>query len=203
MQPPKLIVLGTHNRKKCFELRRLLEPFGIPLKSLDEIPQAIDVDETGTSFIENARLKATQQAQHLNEWAVGEDSGLCVPALDGAPGIYSARYSGPSATDASNNAKLLQDMAGLEGQQRAAFYISTIALADPTGKILLEADGKCWGRILREQRGEGGFGYDPMFEIVEYHQTFAELGHSVKSVLSHRARALEKFTRSLARLFAS
>ncbi len=198
---PEVMILGTHNRKKCDELHGLLAPLGIDLKSLAEVERPIVVAETGTTFIENARLKATEQAIHLGLWTIGEDSGLCIPALNGAPGIYSARYSGENATDESNNSKLLQEMSSLDDDRRAAYYVCTIALADPTGAIHLEAEGRCWGRILREQRGVGGFGYDPMFEIREYHLTFAELGTTVKSVLSHRARALEKFTRGLKRLF--
>ena len=151
--------------------------------------------------MENARLKATEQAVHLGQWTIGEDSGLCVPALGGAPGVYSARYSDPDASDAKNNAKLLDEMGEFDGAQRAAYYVCTIALSDPTGRICLEAKGRCWGRILRSLRGDGGFGYDPLFEIPEYHLTFAELGSTVKAVLSHRARALEKFTRALKKLF--
>ncbi len=200
MTLPKLMILGTHNRKKCDELRGLLEPLGIELRSLAEIDEPLTVDETGSTFMENARLKASQQAIHLGEWTIGEDSGLCVPALGGAPGIYSARFSDPDATDAKNNAKLLDEMGELDGHQRAAYYVCTIALADPVGRVCLEAEGRCWGRILRSLRGEGGFGYDPMFEIPEYHLTFAELGATVKSVLSHRARALQKFMRGLKKL---
>jgi XTP/dITP diphosphohydrolase len=200
MNLPKRMILGTHNRKKCGELRGLLEPLGIELRSLAEVNNPLTVDETGTTFMQNARLKASEQAIHLGEWTIGEDSGLCVPALGGAPGIYSARYSDPDATDAKNNAKLLDEMGELDGKQRDAYYVCTIALADPSGNVCLEAEGRCWGRILRSLRGEGGFGYDPMFEITEYHLTFAELGTTVKSVLSHRARALEKFIRGLRRL---
>jgi XTP/dITP diphosphohydrolase len=200
MTLPKRMILGTHNRKKCGELRGLLEPLGIELCSLAEVNQPLTVDETGTTFMENARLKATEQALHLGEWTIGEDSGLCVPALGGAPGIYSARYSDPDATDAKNNAKLLDEMGEFDGEQRAAFYVCTIALSDPSGNICVQAEGHCWGRILRALRGAGGFGYDPMFEIPEYHLTFAELGATVKAVLSHRARALEKFIRGLRRL---
>ncbi|MDX1927960.1 MAG: RdgB/HAM1 family non-canonical purine NTP pyrophosphatase [Pirellulaceae bacterium] len=200
MTLPKRMILGTHNRKKCGELRGLLEPLGIELRSLAEVHNPLTVDETGTTFMQNARLKASEQAIHLGEWTIGEDSGLCVPALGGAPGIYSARYSDPEATDAKNNAKLLDEMGELDGKQRDAYYVCTIALSDPSGNVCLEAEGRCWGRILRSLRGEGGFGYDPMFEITEYHLTFAELGTTVKSVLSHRARALEKFIRGLRRL---
>lgn len=204
--PPKAVelkrlILGTHNAKKCGELRGLLAPLGIELLSLSEVDDPLQVEETGATFIDNARLKATQQAQHLSAWTIGEDSGLCVPALSDAPGVYSARYAGANATDADNNAKLLQALSGKTDRQRRAYYVSTIALSDPHGQILLEAEGRCWGRIITEYRGSGGFGYDPLFEIPEYHQTFAELGSTVKSVLSHRARALEKFTRQLRRQF--
>jgi XTP/dITP diphosphohydrolase len=178
----------------------LLEPLGLELRSLADVSGPLTVEETGATFMENARLKAIHQAIHLGEWTIGEDSGLCVPALGGAPGIYSARYSDPNAPDSKNNAKLLDEMGELDGNQRAAYYVCTIALSDPSGLVCLEAEGRCWGRILRSLRGEGGFGYDPLFEIPEYQLTFAELGATVKSVLSHRARALEKFIRGLRRL---
>lgn len=192
------IVVGTHNRKKLAELRELLEPLGIELSSLAEIAGAIVVEESGSTFIENARLKATEQARHLGRWTIGEDSGLCVPALGNAPGVYSARYSGPEATDQSNNEKLLAELASFTGDQRRAYYVCTIALSDPEGNVRIEAEGRCWGRILTSPRGEGGFGYDPLFEIPEYHRTFAELGGPVKRALSHRARALQHFVQRLA-----
>lgn len=198
---PKTLILGTHNAKKCGELRELLTPLGFELKSLAEVDNPIEVDETGTTFIENARLKAQEQARHLKQWTIGEDSGLCVPYLKHAPGIYSARYSDPGATDERNNQKLLAELAEAKGDKRRAYYICTICLSSPTGEILLEAEGRCWGRIITEYRGSGGFGYDPLFEIPEYHQTFAELGGAVKSVLSHRARALDIFSQALRKLW--
>ncbi|QDV26654.1 RdgB/HAM1 family non-canonical purine NTP pyrophosphatase [Aureliella helgolandensis] len=198
--PIKTLILGTSNAKKCVELRRLLQPLGLQLQSLAEVDDPLEVEETGATFIENARLKASEQAQHLGQWTIGEDSGLCVPYLDGAPGIFSARYSDPGATDIRNNEKLLAELSGAAGPQRRAYYICTIALASPDGRIHLEAEGKCRGRIIEAYRGSGGFGYDPLFEIPEYHQTFAELGGSVKAVLSHRARALEHFTLGLRQL---
>lgn len=194
---PWRIILGTTNAKKCLELRQLLEPLGIELISLAEVDDPLEVEETGQTFIDNARLKATAQAQHLGQWTIGEDSGLCVPFLNGAPGVYSARYSAPDATDARNNEKLLHELRNAQGSQRDAYYISTIALADPNGQILIESEGRCWGRIIDQYRGSGGFGYDPLFEIREYHQTFAELGITVKGVLSHRGRALQKFLTQL------
>lgn len=198
---PTRLILGTHNQKKCGELRLLLEPLGLQLRSLAEVENPLEVEETGEQFIDNARLKASEQARHLEEWTIGEDSGLCVPYLQGAPGVFSARYSDPGATDERNNEKLLSELSAARSDQRSAYYVCTIALSDPSGKIVLEAEGRCWGRILDVYRGSGGFGYDPLFEIREYHQTFAELGSTVKSVLSHRARALEKFTCGLQRLW--
>jgi XTP/dITP diphosphohydrolase len=193
----RTLLLGTSNRKKIIELVHLLEPRGFRLRTPSDFEDVLEVDETGDTFIANAQLKAVAQAKHRQVWAIGEDSGLCVPALQGEPGIYSARYAGPGATDAHNNAKLLVNMADLPDHQRQAYYVSTMALSDPSGHIHIQAQGECWGRILREPRGHHGFGYDPLFEIVEYHLTFAEMGQGVKRAISHRARALRSF---LARL---
>jgi XTP/dITP diphosphohydrolase len=198
--PPPL-VLATTNRKKLGEMQRLLDPLGFQLRTLSDFAAPADIEETGTTFIENARLKAILQARQLQHWCVGEDSGLVVPALKGDPGVYSARYSGPGATDQSNNALLLSNMESLPDSQRFAYYVSTAVLADPSGQVHIEVEGRCWGRILRHGRGSQGFGYDPLFEIPEYHQTFAELGGTVKAVLSHRARAMEQFKRQLQVLF--
>lgn len=193
----KTLFLGTNNRKKIIELVHLLEPRGFEIKVPADFPDTFDVDETGTTFLENARLKASSQAKHRGLWSIGEDSGLCVPALGGRPGIYSARFSGANANDQSNNVLLLQEMIALPAENRRAYYVSTIALSDPDGQIHIETRGECWGSILTEPRGVGGFGYDPLFEIAEYHQTFAEMGLGVKRAISHRARALRAF---LARL---
>ncbi len=200
--PPRRIVLGTSNIKKCLELRQLLEPLTYELLSLADVDNPLEVEETGQSFMENAQLKATSQAKHLKQWTIGEDSGLCVPYLNGAPGLYSARYSAPNATDARNNAKLLGELSSARDGQRDAYYISTIALSDPNGQIHAASEGRCWGRIIDSYRGSGGFGYDPLFEIREYHRTFAELGACVKGVLSHRGRALRGFISQLKKLGA-
>jgi XTP/dITP diphosphohydrolase len=198
----RTLLLGTSNRKKIVELIHLLEPRGFKLKTPAEYEDTLEVDETGVTFMDNAHLKAIAQAKHRQLWAIGEDSGLCVPALAGAPGIYSARYAGVDATDALNNAKLLQNMVSVPDLERQAYYVSTIALSDPEGHIHIQAQGECWGRILRLPRGEHGFGYDPLFEIAEYHLTFAEMGMGVKRVISHRARALRSFLNQLDRLIA-
>ena len=195
----KPLVLGTGNRKKGLELQQLLEPYGFALTTLADHPDAIDVIEDGDSFAANARLKAVQQAQHLNRWVIGEDSGLLVDALNGQPGIYTARYSGSNATDDSNNQKLLKELGDLPLEKRTAHYVSHITLADPTGQVHIDCEAECHGRIRFEYAGTGGFGYDPIFEIIEYHQTFAQLGAFVKKMISHRARAMRQF---IPRLFA-
>ncbi|MBI2481129.1 MAG: RdgB/HAM1 family non-canonical purine NTP pyrophosphatase [Planctomycetia bacterium] len=190
MPNEKLLVLGTHNKKKGIELAELLAPFGLVLRTLADLSNAIEVEETGATFAENAALKATVQAKNLGCWVLGEDSGLAVDALDGGPGVYSARFSGPDATDETNNAKLLQLLADLPLEQRTAHYVCHAVLSDPAGNVRAETEDYCRGRILFEPSGRGGFGYDPLFEIPEYHRTFGELGSTVKTALSHRARAM-------------
>lgn len=197
-----VIVLGTRNRKKGQELAELLAPLGIAFATLSDFPEAIEVEETGTTFAENARLKAVEQAKRLNQWVLGEDSGLSVDALGGRPGVYSARYSGEDATDESNNAKLLAELAKVPPEKRTAFYTCHMTLSDPRGNVMLETEDYCRGRIRMEASGSGGFGYDPLFEVVEYHRTFGELASVVKACLSHRSRALRKFAAELELLLA-
>ena len=199
-----VLVLGTRNKKKRRELEYLLSPYPqIELKSLEQFPDSIEVDETGTTFTENAALKATQQAVHLSQYVLGEDSGLSVAALDGRPGVYSARYSGEDATDDSNKVKLIEEIKGVPREKRGAWYTCHMTLSDPKGNILIDCESQCHGLIMDEERGAAGFGYDPLFEIPEYGLTFAELGDEVKSVLSHRARANRIFVPKLLSLVAS
>lgn len=199
-----VLVLGTRNKKKRRELEYLLSPYPqIELKSLEQFPDSIEVDETGTTFTENAALKATQQAVHLSQYVLGEDSGLSVAALDGRPGVYSARYSGEDATDDSNKVKLIEELKGVPREKRGAWYTCHMTLSDPKGNILIDCESQCHGLIMDEERGAAGFGYDPLFEIPEYGLTFAELGDEVKSVLSHRARANRIFVPKLLSLVAS
>jgi XTP/dITP diphosphohydrolase len=197
------LVLGTHNRKKGLELAELLQPHGLEVISLADVPDSIEVAETGETFAANAALKACQQAQHLKRWVLGEDSGLAVDALAGAPGVYSARFSGPQATDESNNQLLLEKLGKTPLEKRNAHYVCHATLSDPTGKIEVEAEGYCHGRIRFERTGSGGFGYDPLFEIIEYHRTFGELGPTVKAALSHRARAIRQLIPAMQRLVDS
>lgn len=203
MSTTHVMVLGTRNRGKLGELRELLAPHGFELRSVAEYPQAIEVEETGITFTENAALKAAEQARHLGAWVLGEDSGLLVDALDGAPGVYSARFSGPGASDESNNRLLLERLAELPTQQRGAHYECHMALSDPLGEIVVRCAGQCHGRIRSEPAGRSGFGYDPLFEIVEYHRTFGELSGAVKGVLSHRSRAVRLFVPAVLQLLSS
>ncbi len=200
MTAKRLIVLGTHNRKKGLELAGLFAPFGFDIQTLADFAAPLTVVEDGQTFAENARLKACQQAAHLRAWVLGEDSGLAVDALGGRPGVFSARFSGPQASDASNNALLLEEMRHVPTEQRGAHYVCHATLADPQGHVRADTEATCHGRIAGAPRGTAGFGYDPLFEIVEYHRTFGELGDSVKSLLSHRGRAVRSLLSEIVRL---
>jgi XTP/dITP diphosphohydrolase len=195
-----VLIVGTRNRKKREELLEILGGDGIEVRDLTAYPDAPDVVEDGETFEANARKKAVELSRHLNAWVLGEDSGLCVPALGGAPGVYSARYSGVQGDDEANNDKLLRELAG---KPREAYYVSSVAVADPTGEIKATAEGRCNGVILEERHGTGGFGYDPLFQIVELHRTFGELSPRVKHALSHRGRALARIAPALRRLLSS
>ena len=202
------LVIGTHNRKKGIELAELLAPRGFSIVTLDDLPDAIEVVEDGDSFEANARLKASQQAAHLGRWVLADDSGLAVDALGGAPGVYSARFAAmggglsepaesesrrDSATwtaDEANNRFLLEKLSDTPLEKRSAHYVCHVTVADPTGTIRAESCDICRGRIRFKPAGVNGFGYDPLFEVVEYHCTFGELGPHVKQALSHRSRAL-------------
>lgn len=197
-----VLVLASRNRKKSGEIAELLLPHGITLQSVADFPDAPEIVEDGHTFAENAAKKASETARLLGRWTIGEDSGLEVDALNGAPGIYSARYSGDGATDERNNEKLLAELAGVPEARRGARYVCNVALADPEGTIRLQVEGTCRGRIISERRGEHGFGYDPYFLVPEYHRTFGELGSAVKRHLSHRARAFERFIPRLVKLLA-
>jgi XTP/dITP diphosphohydrolase len=188
----KILLLGTHNVKKRREIEEILGDLEITLHDLSQYPDAPEVVEDGATFEANARKKATEIARAVGQWTLGEDSGLVVPALNGRPGVYSARYAGKQGDDAANNTRLLAELAPLGPDARAAYYVCTAALADPQGNVLAVVEGRCQGRIIADYRGEGGFGYDPLFLIPEYHRTFGELSPRVKHALSHRGRALAR-----------
>jgi XTP/dITP diphosphohydrolase len=185
----RILIVGTGNRKKGRELASLFEPLGLRLQTLADFPNALHVVEDGQTFADNAALKATQQAKHLGHWVVADDSGLEVDALAGLPGVCSARFSGPGATDLLNNQLLLEKMQAVPLEQRGAQFVCHMTLADPSGAIRAESEAACRGRVRFDPEGDGGFGYDPLFEILEYHHTFGLLPPAVKSCISHRARA--------------
>jgi XTP/dITP diphosphohydrolase len=195
-----LLVVGTANRKKLVELAQLYAPVGLELKTLADFPSAVEVVESGATFADNAALKAVAQARHLGQWVVADDSGLSVDALGGMPGVTSARFAGSNAADTDNNRLLLEKLGGTPLEKRTARFVCHMVLADPRGDIRAESEGSCRGRILFEPRGASGFGYDPLFEIEEYHRTFGELGLAVKGCLSHRARAARLLIPSLVAL---
>jgi XTP/dITP diphosphohydrolase len=198
-----VLVVGTRNPKKREELLEILGDLGLELRDLTQFPDAPEVLEDGKTFEENARKKAAELARHLKQWVLGEDSGLVVPGLNGRPGVYSARYAGKQGDDEANNQRLLAELAPLPEDRRAAYYVCTAALADPTGEVRAVVEGRCHGVITRERRGTGGFGYDPLFLIPEYHKTFGELSARVKHALSHRGRALAQLRPVLRRLLFS
>jgi XTP/dITP diphosphohydrolase len=203
------IVIGTTNAGKLRECAELLEPRGIRCRSLAGLAGVVEVAETGSTFAENAALKATAQARALGCWVLAEDSGLVVPALDGAPGVLSARFSGLAAADgreavdARNNALLLDRLSRHSGRERACHYACHAALADPRAAIVATASGVCHGVIADRPQGCGGFGYDPLFVVPEYGRTFGELAPAVKAMISHRARALRALLPAILRLTAT
>lgn len=196
-----MLVLGTFNRKKGEELAGLLELPGVRIGTLADFPDVRSVEEDGQSFAENARCKASGYARQVGQWVLADDSGLVVDALGDRPGVQSARYAGPGADDAANRQKLLAELADVPLEKRTARFECHLALADPSGVIRAEAAGQCRGRITLAERGQQGFGYDPLFEILEYHRTFGELGPVAKGRLSHRGRAIQQIRPMLVKIF--
>jgi XTP/dITP diphosphohydrolase len=183
------ITLGTNNRKKGIELAALLKPHGFEVRTLADLPTRYDVVEDGNTFAENATKKAVELSTKLNCWVIGEDSGISVDALNGEPGIYSARFANGEG-DEANNDLLLKRLSSIPTEKRTAHYTCHATLCDPMGKVRAESEGICRGIIRQERTGKGGFGYDPLFEVVEYHKTFGELSLALKQAISHRSRAL-------------
>lgn len=179
---PKLVV-ATGNPGKLREMQAHLEALDWELTLK---PPELEIEETGATFQENAILKASQVAKALNQWAIADDSGLMVDALDGAPGLYSARYG---KTNEERIERLLTALQGVT--DRGAQFVCVVAIANPDGDIVLEAEGICRGEILTETRGEGGFGYDPVFYVPDQDLTFAEMDAASKRVISHRGRAFQ------------
>ncbi|MEI6831474.1 MAG: RdgB/HAM1 family non-canonical purine NTP pyrophosphatase [Candidatus Omnitrophota bacterium] len=188
------LVVATRNKKKLSEIKEILKDIDLELLSLDSYKEAPRVVENGKTFKANAIKKAVKLARFTGAFCLGEDSGLCVDVLDGAPGIRSARFSGRDKSDLKNNLKLLKLLAGLPLQKRKAHYVCAVALADKGGLIGV-VEGECPGLIAVASKGSAGFGYDPLFYIPKYKKTFAQLGEKIKHKMSHRYYALSKAKR--------
>ena len=187
-------VLATHNPGKIQEMRDILSQLGVEVVSPAELGVDVDVEETGDTFAENAMLKAKAICAAAGLPAIADDSGLCVDALNGGPGVYSARYGGEGLDDAGRTALLLQNMRGQT--TRAAHFACAIACAFPNGDTLT-AEGRCDGAVAFAPMGQGGFGYDPVFLVPEKAKTFSQLTAEEKNEISHRGRALRAFAEKL------
>lgn len=180
------LVVATSNPGKLQEMQSYLTDPALAQWQLKLKPNELEIEETGQTFLENACLKASQVAEALQEWAIADDSGLSVDALNGAPGLYSARYAD---TNEARIQRLLQELEGIS--QRQAHFTCAIAIARPDGSIALQTEGICRGEILTQPRGQGGFGYDPVFYMAEHQMSFAEMPAELKQAVSHRGLAFQ------------
>ncbi len=196
--PPKTrLVVGSKNPHKVDEIRRMLAELSVEVLDLSAFDVG-DIPESGTTFEANAVIKAEGFARVTGLLTISDDSGLEIDVLGGEPGVYSARFAGRQGDDAANNALVLERLKGLEDGERAARFRCVIALASPEG-LILTSQGHVEGRIAHEERGDYGFGYDPLFIPEGFDQTFGELGQEVKDSISHRSRALSAFRRAFER----
>lgn len=194
--PSTRLLVATTNKKKLLEIQEILEGFSVRLLSLADLSAYQEVPETGKTFLENAALKAQGYARQSGLLTLGEDSGLSCDALEGAPGVYSARFAGEPCSDGANNAKLLKLLEKVPDNCRGAHYTSAIALAVPE-KVIGVVEAEVHGVIGREMRGSGGFGYDALFFYPPYAKTFGEVSAEMKHRVSHRAQALKKVKKLL------
>lgn len=194
-------IIATHNKKKLAEIQRILAPLGIEAVTDEMIGISLsEVEETGTTFEQNARLKAQGACSESGMPAIADDSGLVVDALGGEPGVYSARYSGENATDKSNNDKLLDNLKNVADENRTARFVSCICVSFSDGSEII-VDGACEGKIGYGEVGEGGFGYDPLFMVGD--KSFAEFSAEEKDKVSHRGKAMRKLTQQLEKVIGS
>ena len=196
------LLIATQNQGKVREYQRLLDGIGFEVIGLADIGLgSMDVEETGTTFAENATLKAKAYAEASGKLALADDSGLVVDALDGAPGVYSARYGKPEFDDAGRRAFLLENMRDVPDSERTAHFTCVIAVCDPRTDTLYTVEGHCNGRILQAERDGGkGFGYDALFQPEGYTQSFAELAPEEKNRISHRGQAVAKLPDALSKI---
>lgn len=187
----KEVIIATKNPGKAREFEHIFSSRGITVRTLLDFPEIPEVEETGTTFEENATLKAEAVSKALGKMVIGDDSGLIVDALEGRPGIYSARYAGEPKNDQSNTDKVLSELEGTPEKKRSARFYCALAVAVP-GQETITVSGTCEGRILEERRGSNGFGYDPVFYVPKKGLAMAELSSDEKNKISHRANALKK-----------
>jgi XTP/dITP diphosphohydrolase len=192
------IVIASKNKGKIREIRQIYADLPVAIVDHPDLPEVV---EDGDTFAANARKKALEIARHTGKWALADDSGLEVDALDGAPGIYSARWSG--AGDEANNDKLLAELRDVPPPARTARYRAVVVVATPDGRVVAEADGVCDGIIGFERKGTGGFGYDPLFVVPQFGRTMAELPAETKHSISHRGEALKRLRDPLTRALAA
>ncbi|WP_335869148.1 XTP/dITP diphosphatase [Bacillus sp. 2205SS5-2] len=197
----KTVLIATKNKGKAKEFTRMFAPYGFNVKTLLDIEGAIDVKETGSTFAENALLKAETIANTYQTMVISDDSGLMIDALNGEPGVYSARYAGGAKSDEANMEKVLEKLKEKEAEQRTARFCCTLAVAAP-GMDSFTVEGSCEGEILSEKRGENGFGYDPIFFVPSLGKAMAELSPEEKNSISHRGNALRKLEKKLPALLS-
>ena len=200
MSEQKTIIIATKNEGKAKEFKQMLEPKGYYIKTLLDYPEIEDVKETGYTFEDNARLKAETISELLQTAVLADDSGLCIDALDGAPGVFSARFSGEEKNDARNNAKVLAMLGEMTDVDRSAYFHCTLVLSKP-GKESLVVEGKFQGEITQFPQGDSGFGYDPIFFLPELGKSVAELSEDEKNTISHRALALKELDKQISEWF--
>lgn len=192
----KKLIIATKNQGKAKEFVTLFSPLGYKVLTMLDLEDAIDVEETGTTFEENAILKAEALSKQYNTMVIADDSGLIIDALGGRPGVYSARYAGEEKSDEANIDKVLEELQGVPSKQRTARFYCALAIAAPDKETITVA-GRVEGIITSDRRGENGFGYDPIFYVPSFNRTMAQLQSSEKNAISHRANALKNLQAEL------
>ncbi|QFF99609.1 XTP/dITP diphosphatase [Psychrobacillus glaciei] len=196
----KKIIIATKNKGKAKDFEALFGPLGYDVLTLHDVADDMDVEETGTTFEENALIKATALSERLQTMVIADDSGLEIDALDGRPGIYSARYAGEAKSDEANIDKVLEELVNVEELNRTARFVCAIAIASPNLESVT-VRGTCEGIIAKERKGTNGFGYDPIFYVPSENKMMAELSAEEKGAISHRGNAIKKLSEHIAKLF--
>ncbi|QHS23408.1 XTP/dITP diphosphatase [Virgibacillus sp. MSP4-1] len=196
----KTIWIATRNEGKVSEFREMFSKLGYQVKSLNDLAEPVDIEETGDTFEENARIKSETLSEMLQEPVLADDSGLVIDSLNGSPGVYSARYAGNHKSDADNMQKVLDELKDTPEEERTARFICVLAISRPNHKTEF-LKGTCEGEIASEPAGENGFGYDPIFYLPERKKTMAQLSQEEKSKISHRGNAIKQLEKNIRELF--